>query len=423
MAQENQQQDRADEELVLITDQVKIGLSNFRIALEKRQPELIYQLCLDILKQFYFFNAFTRTAYVLEIYMQQLWHTMTVNLITQTYYFMLDDQTFEIGADLLRDALQITPKFLDQPFVEPPPHDDLVSFIKQLGYSESFDQISKIPKQSLIQILWGMVKNANVDYAYLIWDDFKFQIDCRQSKAKKKELLPFPRFTKLIINHILSYHNTISKRPKSALLEGMMSDTIKASADYLNYLAKSTRTQSGEGQGKGLTTRKETDQTDVLVNSLSLEETKVNEKEHRLNERHNSLVIGREVNKETDERTLDYPIMKLKDVANVPNAVQFLLDLKKGSKASRNKYILKQLPKGPGEGSSLVPETPDEQSDSSDSSHVRSDDEEGFVTIDDEETKETSDNERTGTDGLRKQEMNKLKRFKLLYLSQRMRNL
>nr|GEX90533.1 hypothetical protein [Tanacetum cinerariifolium] len=66
----------------------------------------------------------------------QFWHTITVDSSTQTYFLMLDDQRFKVGADLLRDALQINPKVLDQPFVEPPPHDDLVSFIKQLGYPE-----------------------------------------------------------------------------------------------------------------------------------------------------------------------------------------------------------------------------------------------------------------------------------------------
>ncbi|GJW45383.1 hypothetical protein Tco_0074182 [Tanacetum coccineum] len=115
MAQENQQQDHADEELVLINDQVRIGLSNFRIALEKKQPYLIYRLCLAILKQYSFFNAFTKTDDVPKIYI------------------------FVVGADLLRDALQITPKVPDQPFVEPPPLEDLVSFIKKLGYTGSFN--------------------------------------------------------------------------------------------------------------------------------------------------------------------------------------------------------------------------------------------------------------------------------------------
>nr|GEW30338.1 ribonuclease H [Tanacetum cinerariifolium] len=103
MAQENQQQDRADKELVLIYDQVQVGLGNNMIALEKQKPDIIYRLCLGILKQYSFFNAFTRTANVPEIYMQQFWHTITYNLDTKTYFFMLDDQRFQLDAELLRE--------------------------------------------------------------------------------------------------------------------------------------------------------------------------------------------------------------------------------------------------------------------------------------------------------------------------------
>ncbi|GJV97078.1 hypothetical protein Tco_1548655 [Tanacetum coccineum] len=268
MAQENQQQPRSDEELVPIDD-------------------------------------------------RQFWHTVAENTSTKTYHFMLDDQQFEVGAEVFRDAFQITPRLPNQNFVEPPPHDDLVSFIKQLGYPDSIDLISTMyidkmyqpwrtfltiinkcltgkstgleqRRRSRIQILWGMVNNKNVDYADLIWEDFQYQIDCRQSNAKKKEVLPYPRFTKVIIDHILSKHNTLSKRPESwthtieydavvgklrfvrkgeehpkygmSIPDVMMSDTIRNSAHYAKYLARSTGTQSSvptrRRRGKGTMSRK-----------------------------------------------------------------------------------------------------------------------------------------------------------------------
>ncbi|GJT73265.1 hypothetical protein Tco_1032551 [Tanacetum coccineum] len=75
----------------------------------------------------------------------------------------------------------------------------------------------------------------------------------------------------------------------------MMSGTIKASADYL--------IQPGKGRGKGLITKK-------FVDSEILEETKEDEEESHLNERQYSLVIGREVDMETDKGTLDHSTMK-----------------------------------------------------------------------------------------------------------------
>ncbi|GKF67447.1 hypothetical protein Tco_0197126 [Tanacetum coccineum] len=92
-----------------------------------------------------------------------------------------------------------------------------------------------------------------------------------------------------------------------------------------------------------------------------------------------------EVNKETDEGTLDHPAVKLKGVEYVSSAAQFLLDM---NKASRNEYILQPHPKGSGEGSSMIPDIPDDQGDSSSSSHSGSDNEEGFLQTDDEELKE-----------------------------------
>ncbi|GJZ64209.1 hypothetical protein Tco_0620630 [Tanacetum coccineum] len=98
--QENQQQERPDEELVPATQQVKIRLRNYRISLEKQQPDVI-QRCLAILKHY-------------------------LQLRSQDLFFALDDQIFEVNEDLLHDALQITPKDSDHPFVTPSPHDDIV---------------------------------------------------------------------------------------------------------------------------------------------------------------------------------------------------------------------------------------------------------------------------------------------------------
>nr|GEU43857.1 hypothetical protein [Tanacetum cinerariifolium] len=103
--QEQQHQDRLDEELVPVDDQVRIGASNYRIYLEKSQLNVIYKVFLAILKQYSFFNAFIRITDAPEIYMQQFWHTVTYDLTTKTYFFTLDDQIIEANSELLREAL------------------------------------------------------------------------------------------------------------------------------------------------------------------------------------------------------------------------------------------------------------------------------------------------------------------------------
>ncbi|GJV66968.1 hypothetical protein Tco_1482477 [Tanacetum coccineum] len=136
-------------------------------------------------------------------------------------------------------------------------------------------------------------------------------------------------------------------------LDVMLSDEIKAFADYVNYLMKFGNAQSsvptlGKGQGKGYMNRggleinvekkkkkvevlkkKRTitvadnilgDQAVELVVSVNIEEHKKREEERRTKARHEALVIDKEV------------------------------DHEKGSRASREVHILKQIPKGPREG-------------------------------------------------------------------------
>ncbi|GKA70456.1 hypothetical protein Tco_0776595 [Tanacetum coccineum] len=123
--QENQEQhqDRPDEKLVPVDDQVRIRASNYKITLDKSQPNVIYKVFLAILKKYSFFNAFIRTNDAPEIYMQQFLDTVT--------------------------SLQITPKDSDHPFVEPPSKKEIISFINKLGYSESLTRISDMTTNNL----------------------------------------------------------------------------------------------------------------------------------------------------------------------------------------------------------------------------------------------------------------------------------
>ncbi|GJT71853.1 retrovirus-related pol polyprotein from transposon TNT 1-94 [Tanacetum coccineum] len=131
-------------------------------------------------KLYSFFNAFIATTDAPKFYMQQFWHIVAYTLETKSYTFTLDDQSFEVNADLFHEALQITSKDFDLPFVQPPLENGIISFIKKLGYPKDLEQVSKM-------------------------------IDYRKISSKKKELLPFSRFRKLIIKHILSKNNNVSK--------------------------------------------------------------------------------------------------------------------------------------------------------------------------------------------------------------------
>ncbi|GJW91891.1 hypothetical protein Tco_0169444 [Tanacetum coccineum] len=94
----------------------------------------------------------------------------------------------------------ICPRLPNQEFVVPPSsNEEIVSFIKELWYTSDIDSVNK-----------GMYYNQNVDFVELLWKDFMFQIDNKDSK--KQEKMYYPRFTKAIIQHFISKDKSISMR-------------------------------------------------------------------------------------------------------------------------------------------------------------------------------------------------------------------
>ncbi|GKA77705.1 hypothetical protein Tco_0784242 [Tanacetum coccineum] len=74
------------------------------------------------------------------------------------------------------------------------------------GKTASNDKLRK----SRIDIRWGMFKRENVDYPELIWEYIAYQIDHRKEKKSRRENMPYPRFTKITINHFLKQHKSLT---------------------------------------------------------------------------------------------------------------------------------------------------------------------------------------------------------------------
>ncbi|GKA77820.1 retrovirus-related pol polyprotein from transposon TNT 1-94, partial [Tanacetum coccineum] len=121
--------------------------------------------------------------------------------------------------------------------------EEFITFIHELGYSGKCDMLSAIHtdqmhqpwrtfsaiinrcisgktigldrlRESRAQILWGMYNKNNVDYVALLWEDFMYQADNKEINSARKEHMPYPRFTKVIINYSISKDKTISMRNK-----------------------------------------------------------------------------------------------------------------------------------------------------------------------------------------------------------------
>ncbi|GJY80435.1 hypothetical protein Tco_0493186 [Tanacetum coccineum] len=175
-----------------------IGKSNLLFNAQKIQKNPIFQISVDILSNTNFFQAFTASANVPAIYLQQFWKTMSYNEKTGVYSCQVDEQWFELSADLLRKALAITPVNPTHPFELPPSGDTVIDFVNELGYPEPVEIVSSIrvnyvyqpwrailsllnqcltgktsgsdkPRHPVLQMLWGIVTQTNVDHAELIW--------------------------------------------------------------------------------------------------------------------------------------------------------------------------------------------------------------------------------------------------------------
>ncbi|GKA25043.1 hypothetical protein Tco_0711076 [Tanacetum coccineum] len=112
MAEQNvptQPPTRTDEQIVPRSQWLIIGKSNLLFNAQKIQKNPIFQISVDILSNTNFFRAFTASASIPAIYVQQFWNTMKYDEKTGVYSCQVDEQWFDLSADLLRKALAITP--------------------------------------------------------------------------------------------------------------------------------------------------------------------------------------------------------------------------------------------------------------------------------------------------------------------------
>ncbi|GJV71116.1 hypothetical protein Tco_1491111 [Tanacetum coccineum] len=221
MNQEQIQQAARDETLVPSTGGIKISSTNMRINPTLTQKEETYQVILDIIKNSACYNAFLVTADVPKIYMQQFWFTVKKIKKTAFYEFNLADKKFQVDVELFCKVLSICPRVRGEEFIVPLFEKALLTFLIKLGYKGQLNHLASMfadhmhqprrtlatiinkclseksssndrLRQSRVGILWGMFYKKNVDFAELIWDDFQYQIDYRQSKIRICEIMPYP---------------------------------------------------------------------------------------------------------------------------------------------------------------------------------------------------------------------------------------
>nr|GEY29010.1 hypothetical protein [Tanacetum cinerariifolium] len=115
---------------------------------------------------------------------------------TGAYSFQLDEDWFRLDANLLTEALEITPVDQAHQFMSPPSGDAIMDFVNQLGYP---GEIHFVPRMA------AQISNSSNAIG-----------STKKGKKTKPHVILYSRFTKLFIYHLKRHHN-IHQRSRSPL--------------------------------------------------------------------------------------------------------------------------------------------------------------------------------------------------------------
>nr|GEY14619.1 hypothetical protein [Tanacetum cinerariifolium] len=213
-----EQQVAMGEALVPHAQRLRIGRSNFCLLSDIKPKESTLQLVYDVLRICPFFKAFLVTADGYVTYLSESPWTLTDVNINKLY------QPWRSFAAIINKCL--TEK------------------------SSSYDSL----RLSQAQILWGLYHKRNVDYAYLMWEDFVYQVE--HKNHKKSNEMYYPRFKKVIIHHFMNskaykeYYAVVTREttPKSKASVWKMRSSFDTSITPPNTVAGPRLTTSAKGK-------------------------------------------------------------------------------------------------------------------------------------------------------------------------------
>ncbi|GKC68946.1 hypothetical protein Tco_1114829, partial [Tanacetum coccineum] len=208
--------------LVASTNRLKIGKSNLRLSSDLKSKEASLQVVYDVLKLTPFYKAFQITADVPEIYMQEFWATAIVH--HHSIRFKMNNKKHIVNLKYFREMLQICPKLPNQQFEEPPFEEAILTFLRDLGHSGEIK----------LKSFGGMYHKKNVDYAYLLWEDFVYQVE--NKNVKRSNEMYYPRFTKFTTIKIVSRHED-TQLYGAILPDELTNEAIKDYESYKEYYA------------------------------------------------------------------------------------------------------------------------------------------------------------------------------------------
>nr|GEW49498.1 retrotransposon protein, putative, unclassified [Tanacetum cinerariifolium] len=261
------QQVALDEPLVPHEIRLRIGRSNFRLKSDISSKESTLQLVYDVLRQAPFLKEFLVTVDVPEIYMLEFWATVMVH--HHSIRFKIENKKHIVNLEYFREMLHICPILPGQTFDEPPFEEEILDFLQLLRHCGVIRRLTDVNINKLRQpwrsfeaiinkclsekssgydslrlsqalFLWGFYHKRNVDFTYLLWEDFVYQV--KHKDTKKSNEMYYPRFTKVIIYYFMSKDPSIPRRNKFGAMFPieLTNADIRNSEAYKEYYAVAT---------------------------------------------------------------------------------------------------------------------------------------------------------------------------------------
>nr|GEW87033.1 hypothetical protein [Tanacetum cinerariifolium] len=135
----------------------------------------------------------------------------TIQLATVTVHhhsirFKMNNKKCIVNLEYFREMMHICPRLPGKTFDDFPFEEEILAFLRFLRHS------GETRKLTNAQILWGMYHKKNVDFTYLLWEDFVYQVEHKD--AKKSNEMYYPRFIKVIIHYFMTKDPSNPRRNK-----------------------------------------------------------------------------------------------------------------------------------------------------------------------------------------------------------------
>ncbi|GJW51383.1 hypothetical protein Tco_0092734 [Tanacetum coccineum] len=253
MAQQQHTADVHPDELCPPNKRYDLMDANKKVDLEHVQCPPESKILINIIKNHPLRFSIAASSSVPWIYMAQFWHTLKEDGSKYRLRFMLDKKELSLILDDFRTIFHL-PQANDNnhnSFVPPPTFSDMVSFYKQqLGFTmklktssrfkatgllQPWQTLCKIfskclttriigwdqPPLQIMQMMYCFVNNIYVDYAELLWEGIYYSLHHPTS------LIPYPRFTKIIVSHYMTIFHEISRRARDMYHNLQDDDIVK----------------------------------------------------------------------------------------------------------------------------------------------------------------------------------------------------